>query len=79
MEVGEAKTNIANLESTVKAAQKKQEEAKAEAKKLEKDMAEFDNNKEGKIDELKVRVFIPCLFAIGSWEVVKGAGADLNV
>ena len=56
MEVGEAKTNIANLESTVKAAQKKQEEAKAEAKKLEKDMAEFSNNKEGKIDELKVRV-----------------------
>ena len=30
--------------------------AKEECKKLEKDMDEFKNNKEGKIEELKVRV-----------------------
>jgi structural maintenance of chromosome 2 len=39
----------------VKTAKEKQKVADAEAAKLEKDMAEFKNNKEGKIDELKVR------------------------
>ena len=35
-------------------AKQKQKEAKEEIKKLEKDMDEFKNNKEGKIEQLKV-------------------------
>lgn len=35
-------------------AKTKQSTAKDECKKLEKDMLEFKNNKEGKIEELKV-------------------------
>ena len=38
----------------MKNALEKQKTAKEEVKKLEKDMDEFKNNKEGKIDELKV-------------------------
>ena len=45
---------IADLDLAVQAAREKQKSAKEECKKLEKDMAEFKNNKEGKIDELKV-------------------------
>lgn len=49
-----AKENIDALKRAVKLAQEKQAEEKAQCQKLEKDMAEFDNNKDGKIDELRV-------------------------
>ena len=53
-EIESAKKAIADLKQAVQNAKDKQVQAKADCKKLEKDMAEFKNNKEGKIDELKV-------------------------
>jgi len=46
------------LQNTVKAAVEKQKAAEDDVKKLEKDMHEFKNNKEGKITELKVTIFL---------------------
>jgi structural maintenance of chromosome 2 len=51
------KQTIDDLKAAVEAAKDKQKAAKEECKKLEKDMDEFKNNKEGKINELKVRCF----------------------
>lgn len=48
------KANIAELTEAVEGAKQKQKDAKEEIKKLEKDMDEFKNNKEGKIEQLKV-------------------------
>lgn len=50
-----AKKVIEDLKEAVKLAKEKQIAAQTEIKKLEKDMNEFKNNKEGKIEELRVR------------------------
>jgi hypothetical protein len=52
------KKTIADLKEAIQSAKEKQKVAKEECKKLEKDMDEFKNNKEGKIDELKVCSFV---------------------
>jgi len=49
-----SKQTIADLKAAVRTAKDKQNAAKEECKKLEKDMDEFKNNKDGKINELKV-------------------------
>ena len=46
------------LQNAVKAAAEKQKAAEDDVEKLEKDMHEFKNNKEGKITELKVTIFL---------------------
>jgi structural maintenance of chromosome 2 len=48
------KKTIADLRCSIQSAKEKQKKAGDECKKLEKDMDEFKNNKEGKIEELKV-------------------------
>lgn len=53
-EVEALKKSIADLKTAVQTAKDKQKAAKDECKKLEKDMDEFKNNKDGKIEELKV-------------------------
>ncbi|OSD02346.1 condensin complex subunit SMC2, partial [Trametes coccinea BRFM310] len=55
-DVENAKKNIADLHAAISSAKEKQKTAKDEIKKLEKDMDDFKNNKEGKIDELKADV-----------------------
>ncbi|KAG6868858.1 hypothetical protein C0993_008987 [Termitomyces sp. T159_Od127] len=52
-QVEELKQTIESLKAAVKAAKDKVSEAQDECKKLERDMAEFKNNKEGKTEELK--------------------------
>jgi structural maintenance of chromosome 2 len=53
-EIETLKKTISNLQASLQASKDKQRVAKDEIKKLEKDMDEFKNNKDGKIDELKV-------------------------
>jgi structural maintenance of chromosome 2 len=49
------KQAIVTLKENIEAVMVKQKEAAVECKKLESDMEDFKNNKEGKITELKVR------------------------
>ena len=56
VDVEERRKAIADLESAIQSAKEKQKEANEECKKLERDMADFKNNKEGKIDELKSNI-----------------------
>ncbi|KAK1224650.1 Structural maintenance of chromosomes protein 2 [Marasmius sp. AFHP31] len=51
--VEELREKIEQLNEDVAAAQKKQRDAEAECKQLERDMEEFKTNKDGKIDDLK--------------------------
>ncbi|KAF5375839.1 hypothetical protein D9615_008170 [Tricholomella constricta] len=55
-QVDDLKQTIANLKLAVQAAKDKQKEAHEECQKLERDMAEFKNNKEGKTEELKADI-----------------------
>ncbi|TFK38366.1 condensin complex subunit SMC2 [Crucibulum laeve] len=55
-QVAEAKQAIVDLTAAVTEARQKQLDAQDECKKLERDMDEFKNNKEGKIDELKANI-----------------------
>lgn len=48
------KATIEDLRNALQAAKQKQKDAKEECKQLERDMDEFKNNKDGKIEELKV-------------------------
>lgn len=49
-----AKQSITDLRNAVETAKQNQKQANDDIKKLERDMDEFKNNKDGKIDELKV-------------------------
>ncbi|KAL0948054.1 hypothetical protein HGRIS_010677 [Hohenbuehelia grisea] len=55
-QVEHLKQTIDGLKRELQAAKDKQKEATDECKKLERDMAEFKNNKDGKIDELKAEI-----------------------
>ncbi|KAH9475267.1 Structural maintenance of chromosomes protein 2 [Psilocybe cubensis] len=55
-EVEKVKGIIDNLRQALQSAKDRQQEAKEECKKLERDMDEFKNNKDGKIEELKVNI-----------------------
>lgn len=53
--VEELKRTISKLKEAAEGAAKRQKEANMECKRLEGDMDDFKNNKEGKITELKVK------------------------
>ncbi|KAI0052778.1 condensin complex subunit SMC2 [Auriscalpium vulgare] len=55
-QVEEMKKTIAELQTSAQSAKDKQKTAQDEIKKLEKDMAEFKDNKEGKTEELKADI-----------------------
>lgn len=52
-EVENMTQNIAQLKTDIAAAKKRQEEAAKDVKRIEKDMKDFDNNKDGKLVELQ--------------------------
>lgn len=55
-EVDAAKEAVAKLQGTIVSAKERQKRFAAEVKRLEKEMAEFEKNKDFKIDELKAMV-----------------------
>ncbi|KAF4583816.1 Structural maintenance of chromosomes protein 2 [Pleurotus pulmonarius] len=55
-QIEELKQTILDLQNALQSANNIQKEGKEECKKLERDMAEFKDNKEGKIDELKADI-----------------------
>ncbi|CAO1635759.1 unnamed protein product [Sympodiomycopsis kandeliae] len=55
-EIETARKSIAELNETIASAKEKQKGCAAEIKRLEKEMSEFENNKDSKIDELKAQV-----------------------
>ncbi|CAK5267189.1 unnamed protein product [Mycena citricolor] len=55
-QIATLKKTIQELEEGTKSAQDRQKQAEAECVKLQRDMDEFKNNKEGKIDELKAEI-----------------------
>ncbi len=54
VELESAKTEMANLKEIINASKEKQKQATAECKALEKEMADFKNNKDSKLKEIKV-------------------------
>ena len=72
------KETISNLEEAVRSAKVRQAEAKAECSILEKDMDEFKNNKDGKINELKVSVLPAFLFPTSSKALVQAEISKLK-
>ncbi|CAM1511441.1 Fc.00g089540.m01.CDS01 [Cosmosporella sp. VM-42] len=52
-EIENMKTTIAELKESIVEAKKRQAEANADIKRIEKDMKDFDNNKDGKLVELQ--------------------------
>ncbi|KAM0749892.1 RecF/RecN/SMC protein [Meredithblackwellia eburnea MCA 4105] len=55
-EVETIKTTIAELTATIADSQKKQKEANAECKRIEKEMEEFKNNRGSKLDQIKAEI-----------------------
>lgn len=53
-EVEAAKKTLLELKQVVEQAKEKQKAAQAEVKRLEKEMADFKNNKDSKLNEIKV-------------------------
>lgn len=53
--VEEMKANIEQLKQDIVDAKTRQDQAKADVKRIENDMNEFKNNKGGKLAELQVR------------------------
>jgi structural maintenance of chromosome 2 len=55
MEVQGMKDTIVELKETIKNASIRQDQAKQDVKRIEKDMNEFKNNKDSKLKQLQVR------------------------
>lgn len=75
------KEAIINHTAAVQAAKQKQKDNEAECKKLQKDMEEFKNNKDGKIEELKVGFLVgpivgTVLIVIGEHLQAKGSSSE---
>lgn len=56
-----ARISLADLKEVVNQAKEKQKQASADCKRLEKEMADFKNNKDSKLNEIKV-----CCYSLSS-------------